>query len=87
MVTSPTRKLAEWLATLLEPLCTFLCDTTVSDSFDFVDRIKDSDLHDTYMCSFDVVSLFTNIPLEDTIDIISSVYADIRLDLPLLSVI
>lgn len=83
MVSSPTHKLAQWLASLLEPLCASLCDTTVSDSFDFVDRIKDSDLHDSYMCSFDVVSLFTNLPLEETIDIIGLVSADLHLDFPL----
>ena len=41
---------------------------TVKDSFTFVDEIltQDSDL---YMASLDVDALFTNIPLDETIDI------------------
>ena len=41
---------------------------TVKDFFTFVDEIltEDSDL---YMASLDIDALFTNIPLDDTIDI------------------
>ena len=41
---------------------------TVKDSFHFSEEIFDQQ-HGLYMGSFDVVSLFTNIPLEETIEI------------------
>ena len=41
---------------------------TVKDSFSFSSEIRDQD-HTLHMASFDVQSLFTNIPLDETIDI------------------
>ena len=42
----------------------------VKDSFEFIDLIKEKRiLSDGPMCSFDVQCLFTNVPLEETIDI------------------
>jgi len=44
----------------------------VKDSFDFVKRITDTvlDKHKTYiMCSFDVESLYTNVPVEEAIEV------------------
>ena len=42
----------------------------VKDSFTFSDAVKTSGLsRDGYMCSFDVMSLFTNVPLAEVIDI------------------
>lgn len=42
----------------------------VKDSFDFVDKIKRSTKTDKMMVSFDVKSLFTNVPLTYTINLI-----------------
>ena len=41
---------------------------TVKDSFHFAQEIVDQQ-HDLFMGSLDVCSLFTNIPLEETIEI------------------
>ena len=41
---------------------------TVSDSFSFCKEIKDQD-SSLFMASFDIQSLFTNIPLDETINI------------------
>ena len=41
---------------------------TVKDSFRFAEEIVDQQ-HDLFMGNLDVDSLFTNIPLEETIDI------------------
>ena len=51
---------------------------TVKDSFSFADEIsKHQNSDNLVMDSFDVKSLFTNIPLEETIDIIAnSLYTD-----------
>ena len=43
-------------------------DFSVKDSFSFVSEIL-SVRSAWYMCSFDVVGLFTNIPLDQTINI------------------
>ena len=49
---------------------------TVKDSFEFVNEItKINDTNRFFMCSFDVESLFTNVPLQETIDIcVNSLY-------------
>ena len=56
-------------SSLLSPLAK--SDYTVESTKDFIDRIKDKIAPEGYqMISFDVVSLFTNVPLQRTIDII-----------------
>ena len=59
-------RLSKWLDNLLKP-CIPTTYTT-KDSFDFADHIRNQSANNTFMVSYDVVSLFTNIPLEDTIN-------------------
>ena len=64
-----THKTARYLCNLLAPLgkSTY----TVESTKDFVNKIKKINIPRGYnMISFDVVSLFTNVPLQQTIDII-----------------
>ena len=61
-----TYKLAKFLVPILKPLTTN--KLTVKDSFHFAEEIVDQQ-HDLFMGSLDVDSLFTNIPLEETIEI------------------
>ena len=42
---------------------------SISDSFSFVEELKTVDFSNKFMVSFDVVSLFTNIPLKESIDL------------------
>ena len=63
---TPTYKLAKLLVPILKPLTTN--EFTVKDSFHFAEEIVDQQ-HDLFMGSLDVDSLFTNIPLEETIEI------------------
>ena len=63
---TPTCKLAKSLAPILKPLTTK--EFTFKDSFHFVEEIFDQQ-YDKFMGSLDVDSLFTNIPLEETIEI------------------
>jgi len=62
-------KLAKFLVPILQPLT---CNQyTVHSSFSFVDEITQLTLsHDAVLVSFDVASLFTNIPLDETVNII-----------------
>ena len=63
---TPTYKLAKFLVPILKPLITN--EFTVKDSFHFTEEIVDQQ-HDLFMASLDVDSLFTNIPLEENIEI------------------
>ncbi|XP_071811646.1 uncharacterized protein [Apostichopus japonicus] len=59
--------LAKFLSDLISPnICLDYC---TQDSFSFVQEITSMDISDHYMVSYDVVSLFTNIPLSETVDI------------------
>ena len=66
---SATYKLAKFLLPLIE--CSTINDYTIKDSFHFTSMLE-SQNHHLYMASLDVESLFTNIPLEETIDIVTN---------------
>ena len=76
-------KIAKFLVPFLQPLT--INDYTVKDSFSFVDEITSltTNSHIT-MASFDIKSLFTNVPLGETIDIVADTLYDV-LDKPVLS--
>ena len=63
---TPSYKLAKFLVPLLTPLTSN--DYTIKDSFSFAEEVSSFDCAH-YMTSFDIESLFTNIPLEETINI------------------
>ena len=44
-------------------------DYLCKDTFSFVSQIKNPDISETFLVSYDVTSLFTNIGLQETIDI------------------
>ena len=66
MILTPTYEFTKFLAPILP--CLTINEFTVKDSFSFAKEIveQDSSFH---MGSFDVDSLFTNISLEETINI------------------
>ena len=59
--------LARFLCDLLSPLVPN--DYSCKDTFSFVSQIKNANLSKNFLVSYDVTSLFTNIPLQETIDI------------------
>ena len=59
---------AKWLSDILSPLRSH--STNLKDTFSFIDIVKNFTLNDSVMYSFDVVSLFTNIPLQFTLQLI-----------------
>ena len=63
---TPTYKLAKFLVGIMEPLTKN--EYTVKDTFAFAEDVRAQNT-DFWMSSFDVDSLFTNIPLEETINI------------------
>ena len=71
---------AKYLAKLLSPLGK--SKYTINNSKQFAKCIKKQKVPDGYqMVSFDVTSLFTNVPLSDTIDLIlRRIYIDMEID-------
>ena len=72
MIGSAQHQVANWLAEILQPVLDKYALHVVKDSFEFADLIRDhptNEQTETSMCSFDVVSLFTNVPIDETIDI------------------
>ena len=65
---SPTYKIAKFLLSFVQPFTTN--EYTVKDTFHFVSMLDDKD-HRLVMGSLDVGSLFTIIPLDETIDIVT----------------
>ena len=59
--------LARFLCDLLSPLVPN--DYSCKDTFSFVSQIKNANLSKKLLAGYDVTSLFTNIPLQETIDI------------------
>ena len=59
--------LARFLCDLVSPLV--LNDYSHKDTFSFVSQMKNGSLSEKYFLSYDVTSLFTNIPLQKNTDI------------------
>ena len=76
MVNSPYHALAKWLVGLLEPVTHEIKAHTLKDTFQFIDEIKDLNLVNTKMFSLDVNSLFTNVPLKETVEYIYNYIED-----------
>lgn len=63
--------LAKWLDTKLKPLS--LNRYTVTDIFEFANEIRDLEIaNGDILVSYDVSSLFTNVPLDETIEILAN---------------
>ena len=65
--TNNTYHLASYRVRVIQPISTN--QFTVKDSFSFAEWAKTYSHNGEYMCSFDVSSLFTNVPLDETIQI------------------
>ena len=59
---------AAWLSEILSPLREH--HSSVKDTFDFLRKIKDVNIQNKVMSSLDVKSLFTNIPVDFTVNLI-----------------
>ena len=63
-------KLAKWLDETLKPLS--VNEHTVSDIFGFVDDLQNIQVDDhSILVSYDASSLFTNVPVDETIEILA----------------
>lgn len=71
MIGSSQHKVAKWLAIMLQPVLQRYSTFCIKDSFTFSQFIRNCDATDGFMCSFDICSLFTCVPLSEIIDICS----------------
>ena len=63
-------KLAKWLDEKLKPLS--VSNHTINGVFNFVDTLHDMEVDDhSILVSYDVTSLFTNVPVDETIQILA----------------
>ena len=71
MTSSAQHQLAKYLYSLLQSVLSLYSSNCVLDSFTFADILKSSKLNPSsvFLCSFDISSLFTNVPLAETIKI------------------
>ena len=84
MTNSPYHALAQWLAELLGPVQQRLSSHSLKDTFHFVETIKNLNVTGKRMLSLDVCSLFTNVPLVETVDLMIGFIAqhNIQLGIP-----
>ena len=77
MIGSSHHKLGRWLAGQLQFVLERFSSHCISDSFIFAKTMQNLDIDpNVFMCSFDVSSLFTNVPLDKTIKICSEALYD-----------
>ena len=77
MTGSSHYELGKWLAGLLQPVLERFSSHCISDSFTFDKTMQNLDIDpNVFMRSFDVSSLFTNVPLDETIQICSDALYD-----------
>nr|VZI52571.1 unnamed protein product [Spirometra erinaceieuropaei] len=70
MRNSPYHAIAKWLTEKLKPVQRQLAPRSYRDTFEFIDDIKDLNVNGMVMFSLDVSSLFTNVPVTETVDYI-----------------
>ena len=71
MIGSHQHTLAKFLINLLAPVLYKFLAYTVKDSFAFVEKLHKLSLTDGFMVSYNIKSLFTNVPVVELIEICS----------------
>ena len=87
MIGSSQHQLAKYLSAPLQPVLEIYSNSCFKDSFLFAEEIRRLKLKsdEFFLCSFDISSLFTNVPLAETIQICTdTLYEDDRIVSPTL---
>lgn len=68
-------ELAKWLAELIRPVSEYFSTFCISDLFTFSEFVRNYPINsrDKILVSFGIVSLYTNIPLQETVQICADV--------------
>ena len=82
-VGSVTYKLSKWLANHLAPAVGASSDSYIRNSQDFCEKVKDLTIPaGSRLVSFDVESLFTMVPVDETIKYLEEIMPSLNLDIP-----
>ena len=81
-INSNNYKLASWLSKLLSPCINKISNCNVNNTTEFISKVKDINLEGRRLVSFDVDSLFTNIPVKQCIEFLIRDFDSFNLDLP-----
>ena len=85
VIGSSQHELAKFLTALLQPVLELYSTNCINDSFSFAEMIQlEVNSNDSILCSFDICSLFTNVPLMETIEICIETLYDSHLSTPVL---
>ena len=71
LIGSAQHKLAKWLSEVLDPVLKKYSKHCIKDSLTFAEFMQNLNIQNetSFMCSLDISSLFTNVPLSETIKI------------------
>ncbi|CAH8850906.1 unnamed protein product [Trichobilharzia szidati] len=81
MSNSTYHGVAKWLGELLQPLHKLVVNHNVKDVFEFIANVNDINVNGKQMLSLDVASLFTNVPLMETVDFICQQILEKQIDI------
>ena len=82
-VGSVTYKLSKWLADLFAPAVGKSSDSHIKNSQDFCEKVKGLTIpQGSRLVSFDVDSLFTMVPVKETIKYLEEILPTLNLDIP-----
>ena len=83
MTGSAQHQLPQWLTSVIDPVLSLYSTHCISDSFTFADKVKTFNFPPSvFLCFYDVCSLFTNVPLAETIEICADALYDGKLTPP-----
>ena len=81
MINSPQHKIAKWCVEILKPLESVYSIYCIKDSFSFANDIRQLKIsqENISMCSFDIKSLFTSLPIKECINLVVNELFNYRL--------
>ena len=84
MIGSSQHELAKWFAEIFALVLKLYSSHCVKDSLTFANFIQNCNLEPakTFLCSFDISSLFTSVPLDETVEICADALYRGHLDCP-----
>ena len=75
-------KLSSWISQKLTPCLNKISNSHIVNTVDFINKLNNENLNNKTMVSFDVDSLFTSVPVQECIDLLSNELPHLNLDLP-----
>ena len=86
MIGSAQHELAKFLSAVLQPVLNLYSNNCIADSFSFAEMVRNLEVEadKSFLCSFDISSLFTNVPLAETIQICTETLYDGNLPTPVI---